>query len=207
VGEIRIAQAGVETAYSEDALALRVSQAGVETAYRENNLTLRIAQVGIEGAYLINAPSFQTITAVAMSVAQLEVSTDGVTWTSIGGSTQTLDAAEQARKAGEVYTASGDVGIVKPGKREPLELVFQIVYTQTTGEAYQRARVRLEAVGGADLYVRWSPQGGSAGHERLTSAVGLLKALVYPPFNTKRGGPVMCGFTLLTSAVTTAAIT
>ncbi len=146
----------------------------------------------------------QTTNSVAMACGKLEVSTDNSNWTDISGDAQSVEGTEQTRISGEGYTFDGDKAIVKGGKREPMELVFVLMYTEEDSEAYETVREIFEAAGcGSDFYVRWSPRGGDAGHEQITSDTGILISFTYPPMDATAGGPILAGFTLKTPGVTT----
>lgn len=152
----------------------------------------------------------QTVGSVPMACGLLEVSftSDCASWTDISGEDQTVANTAQTRKSGEAYTLDGDTAIIQGGKREPMELQFAIVYTETAGEAYSLIRAQFEAAGCGDpLCARWSPRGGNVGDERITTPAGIIISFTYPPLDAAAGGPIMAGFTLKVSGTTTAAIT
>ena len=149
----------------------------------------------------------QTTGAVAQACGKVWTSTDGVTYTDISGNTQSVEGTEQTKITGEAYTFTGDTAIVKSGKREPMDLAFVIIYTETDAEAYQQVRAQFEATGcGPNFYVRWSPRGGNADDEQLTSAVGVLTSFTYPPMDATGGAPILAGFTVRVPGVTTTII-
>lgn len=149
----------------------------------------------------------QTTAAVAMACGKVEFSADCVTYLDISGEAQSVAGTEQSRISGEGYTFSGDTAIVKGGKREPMELEFVIVYTETDAEAYEQIRSSFEAAGcGNDVCVQWSPAGGNADNEQITSASGILISFTYPPIDATAGGPVLSGFVLKTPGVTTSIV-
>jgi hypothetical protein len=148
----------------------------------------------------------QTTGAYSNACAQVEVSTDGTTYTDISGSTQSVEGTEQAKMSGEAYTFDGKGAIIKGGKLEPLELTFNIVYTEVNTEAYEIARSVFEQDGCEDvLYVRWSPSGGTVGTNQL-SANGPVVNFTYPPVDASSASPIMAGFTVKAGEITTAAI-
>jgi hypothetical protein len=143
-----------------------------------------------------------------MACGQLEISTNNcVTWTDISGEAQSLGGTEQTRMSGEAYTLTGDTALVGGGKREPMELVAAIVYTETNTEAYELVRTAFEATGcGGDFCLRWSPAGGSIGDERVTTGAGILVSFTYPPMDAATGGPIMAGFTVKVASTSTTII-
>jgi hypothetical protein len=146
----------------------------------------------------------QTTGHVALACGKLEISTNGSSWTDISGSSQGIDQAEQARNVGEAYTLDGDTALVAGGKRQPMDLVVNVVYTETDAEAYQVTRLIFEAAGcGSDFYVRWSPRGGLADHEQITSGKGILSNFKYPNMDASAGGPIMAGFTVRVPSLST----
>ncbi|UCC74289.1 MAG: hypothetical protein JSV86_06960 [Gemmatimonadota bacterium] len=150
----------------------------------------------------------QATTQVPMACGKLEISTDSCsTWTDISGEAQSVSGTEQTRMSGEAYTLTGDTALVAGGKKEPMELVFAIVYTEDDDDAYELVREHFETTGcGGDFCARWSPRGGEAGHERITTGEGILVNFTYPPMDASAGGPIMGGFTLKVGSVSTAII-
>ena len=148
----------------------------------------------------------QTTASVPMACGKLEIALDGAcsVWTDISGEGSTVEGTEQTRISGEAYTFTGDKAIVKGGKREPMELTFSIVYTETDAEAYEVIRETFETTGcGVAICVRWSPRGGGAGTEMITTDQGILTSFTYPPMDASGGGPIMSGFAMKTGGVTT----
>lgn len=150
----------------------------------------------------------QTTGAVPQSCGIIEISTDNVTWTPISGESNTLEQPEQTRMVGEARTLAGELPIVKGGKREAFDIVVKIIYTETDAEAYQQIRAIFEQSGCAagEMYLRYSPRGGSADHERITSDKGILTSFLYPNLNAEEAGPIMAGFTLRIGGFTTTVI-
>lgn len=149
----------------------------------------------------------QTTGAVAQACGQVEISSDGLSWTDISGNTQSITPGDQTSMSGEAYTLSGDLPIIKGGKREPMESEVVIVYTETDAEAYEQARAVFEASDcGNVFYLRYSPRGGNADDERLTSGEGTLISFTYPPLDASTGGPIMAGFTVKHPGFTTTII-
>lgn len=151
----------------------------------------------------------QATTQVPLACAKLEISTASGcdVWVDVSGEAQSVSGTEQTRMSGEAYTLTGDTALIAGGKREPMELVFVIVYTEDDDDAYERARENFEAVGcGSNFCARWTPRGGDAGHEQITTGTGILVSFTYPPFDASAGGPIMGGFTLKVASTSTAII-
>ena len=112
----------------------------------------------------------QTTDQVSMGCGQLEISTDNSNWTDISGTSQSIEGTEATRMTGEAYTFDGDMALIGGGKREPMELTCNIVYTETDAEGYEQARAIFESSDcGNSVCVRYSPGGGNADDEILTS--------------------------------------
>jgi hypothetical protein len=148
----------------------------------------------------------QTTGQIPLACGQLEISSDGTNWTDVSGSVMSLSGTEQARNTGEGYTLDGDTAIVESGKRAPIELVIQCIYTESNTEVADLVRAEFEAACGDSLYVRWSPDGGSVGNDRLTSGAGEIVNFQYPPMDATAGGPIITSYTVRVPSVTTAAI-
>lgn len=150
----------------------------------------------------------QTTGAVPQSCGIIEVSQLGVSWVDISGVANTLEQPEQTRMVGETRTLTGELPIVKGGKREAMDVVVKIVYTEVDAEAYQQIRSIFETsgCGAGAMYLRYSPAGGNADNERLTSDQGVLTSWLYPNLNAEEAGPIMTGFTLRVGGFTTTVI-
>jgi hypothetical protein len=149
----------------------------------------------------------QTSNAVTQSCGQVEISSDGAAWTDISGVTQSMTPGVQTLMSGEAYTLDGDTAIVKGGKREPMESEFIIVYSEADAEGYEQSRAIFEASDcGNTAYVRYSPAGGNANDEQLTSGEGTIISFTYPPVDAANAGPILAGFTIKHNGFTTAII-
>jgi len=154
----------------------------------------------------------QTTTQVTQSCGKVEINVNAAcpdtgAWDDISGETQSIGGTEQSRMVGDAYTLEGDGALSCPGKKEPLDLVFVIVYTETDAEAYEKVRTVFEATGcGAMMCARYSPRGGDAGEEQLTTRRGVLTSFTYPTLDASAGGCILGGFTLHTGALTTAVV-
>jgi len=149
----------------------------------------------------------QTMGQIPLACGVLETSTDAATWYDVSGSAMSLVPSEQARNVGEGYTLEGDVAVIAGGKRQPIDLVVQVIYTESDTEAYERARAVHETACGGAYYIRWSPGGGDVGDDRLTSGKGVVSSFQYPQMDATAGGPIIAGYTVRVPSVTTAAIT
>jgi len=146
----------------------------------------------------------QTTAQVSMGCGKLEVSTNNTDWTDISGVSQSLEGTEQTKMSGEVYTLDGNGPLIGGGKFEPLEITVNIVYTETDAEGYELVREIFETAGcDVAFYLRWSPRGGGAGHEQITTGNSRLTSFTYPPMDASAGGPIMAGFSLKAGTVTT----
>jgi len=144
---------------------------------------------------------------VSSACAKVEVSTDlGVSWTDISGEAQSVTGTEQTRMSGEAYVFAGDTPIVMSGSRESMELTFTVIYTEDDSEAYETVRGLFEddttCPGGGKIYFRYSPRGGSAGHEQLEYS-GYLTSFTYPEVDASSGDPIICEFGLISDGPTT----
>lgn len=147
----------------------------------------------------------QTTGSVAMACGLLEIATDNdcAGWLDISGSSNQLSGTEQTRISGETYSFDGDGPIIQGGKREPMELVVQSVYTETALEAFEAARAAFEMAGcGPRMCLRWSPAGGAIGDALYTTPRGILTSFTYPPIDATAGGPILAGFTLKVGEIT-----
>jgi hypothetical protein len=147
----------------------------------------------------------QTTTAVIGVQAKVEISADGTDWDDISGSVAAIEPGDAARQSGESYTLDGDTAILGGGKREPHDIEVRLLYTPTTGEAFELARAIYETPGSA-CYLRWSPAGGGAGSQEFTTVKGVMTRFLYPKGASDDAAPVPGGFTVRTPYTTASTV-
>jgi hypothetical protein len=152
----------------------------------------------------------QTSGAISGVIARVEICFDlsnPANWKDISGAMQSVQSTDQTRNTGEGYTLDGDTAIVTAGKRQPIELEFNLVYSESSTEAFEVARSGFEAsANGSVVYVRWIPAGGSAGTNFLfrtpvTGSPAVMSGFRYPPVDASAAGPVMGSFKVKTPSV------
>lgn len=151
----------------------------------------------------------QTTAALSAVDADIEVSTNGTVWTNISGSSNSIEPGSQTRMTGTAYTFDGDLAIVTGGKREPLEIAVQILYTEEAGEAFEVIRPLFEADGGTKMYLRYSPKGiGAASravyttsNDGATAGAVYISELDWPMAEAETADPVAVSFTLIAPAL------
>ena len=148
----------------------------------------------------------QTTGQVSMACGQIELSSDGVTYTDISGESQSITGVTQTRMSGEVYTQDGDTALITAGKREPMTPTVTVIYTEDDAEAWELARAEFEAACGDPVYVRWSPKGGNIGNQRYYTPASEVISFDYPPLDAADGSPLKCTFQFKTPYVTTETI-
>ena len=146
----------------------------------------------------------QTTGGLSMAIAKLEFSSNNSDWTDISGTSGNVQGTDQSRQSGEGYTFDGDTAIVTAGKREPMELQFDVVYTEGTAEAWELIRPYFEA--GSAVYFRWSPKGGDSTEFQYTGDAGYITSFPYPAGDAASGDPIMGTWTYKTPKVTKAAV-
>lgn len=144
--------------------------------------------------------------AISGACGKLEVSYNGADWFNISGESQSVQNTMQSRQVANAFRLSSRLAIVGAGRREPMDLAFTIVYTETDAEAYEIVKTRYEqdeTICQPYLYARWSPRGGNVGDARLTTDTGTITNFIYPALDASAGGVIMGGFTLRVGFVTT----
>lgn len=144
----------------------------------------------------------QTTSSIWGGAAYVEISTNGSAWTDISGMSNKVENTNQARRSGESYTFDGDTAIIKAGKREPMEITVQIVYTEGASDAWETVQTQHETAGGGALYLRWAPAGNSAGKYQFTSAAGIVTDFYYPSVDPETDGPLLSTFTIKVPEIT-----
>lgn len=140
----------------------------------------------------------QTTGSLPLGCGKLEIQIDCTgSWYDISGSSTSMDQPTQDRLNGEAYTLEGDNAIVEGGKKQPIDFVFVVVYTETADEAWDRLEQQWRASGcSLKLCIRWSPGGGDVGDLVYTTTNTIMTQLVMPNMDASSGGVIMAGFTV-----------
>lgn len=144
---------------------------------------------------------------LSMVANKLEISTNGSSWTDVGGYSCLIEQGEMSRPSGALFTYDGDKAIIKSGKLQPLDLDITIAYTEDASSVFTTLLTQFQTAGGGALYVRWSPKGGASTQKRYTSDAGVITKLQLPGGDPEKGEPVKCKFTFQTPYVTQSTIT
>ncbi len=116
-----------------------------------------------------------------------------------------VDPGQGVRQTGFIFTADGDRPIIGGGKREPLEVLVNIAYTETAADPFTVVLGVFEA-GDTDIQLRWSPAGGAVGTYQFTTDEGIVKNFTYPNVDPGTPEPHIVSFTLFTPQYTQSVI-
>jgi hypothetical protein len=113
----------------------------------------------------------------------------------ISGSSQSIETTTATVVTGEAYTFDGNFALTTVGKYEPVEVKVNIIYTETSAEAFQSVRALFEARTATQL--KWLPAGAASGADQYeTKTIGYITAIDYPPIDSTSAGPLMVSFTV-----------
>lgn len=140
-----------------------------------------------------------TCTTDWVSPKELEIywSSDDNTYTSLCGEFASIDNPEQSRISGEAYAFCCDTAYTSIGPREPIDVTFEIVYTEVATEAFTVLEPYFTS--GSTVYLKWYPKGSTSGSEY--AADGYLTNWVYPGAAADDTTPIMAGGTLRTDEI------
>jgi len=122
------------------------------------------------------------------------------TWDNISGFANALTIGGGERAVGESYTADGDTPIVTTGKRGLYEVTGRVVYTEGTGDPFEKVRGAFENQ--TNLWLRWSPKGGSTGDFQFTTSAGLVTSMPFPGGDAGSADALITEFVLRCSTIT-----
>ena len=138
---------------------------------------------------------------------KLEISDDGgSTWNDISGSVTSVEPSGGERQYGKAYTADGNAPVLGFGKDNEVTLNVLAIYTETAGEAYQRARAVVENRD-TDVQLRWSPGGGNVGDEQFTTTSGAILNPMLPKVDAGDANPLAISFQFVCASVAAAVVT
>lgn len=142
----------------------------------------------------------QATNAMSWANAKIEISTNGSSWTAISGFTNSLQVGGGERAMGEFFTGDADYPIVTSGKRSMIELTVKVVYSEGAGEAFS---VVLDAYqNNTNIWLRWSPAGGTTGQFQFTTGKGWVTAPAFPGGSYDSADAVAIEFGVKTLTVT-----
>jgi hypothetical protein len=122
------------------------------------------------------------------------------TYTDISGSSQSVDVVTLTKMTGEAYTFDGSYAVLTVGKNEPAEVVVNVLYTDTSTEAYQVMLTAFE--NGTIISLKWIPNGTTVGADTYTTSAGQITAIDLPAIDASSAGPIMASFTLRCASIT-----
>ena len=144
-----------------------------------------------------------TTGAMSGSYGKIEIQTGGAgTFTDISGSAQSVDATTVKRMYGKAYPLDSDTPKLTFGKQEGAEMTVTVIYTEATGEGYQKALTTFETAGGDLVAIKLTPGGTTASADTYTTAIGRIISIDYPGFDGSKGDPIMCSFTVAAESIT-----
>ena len=144
---------------------------------------------------------------------EIEVSDDGATWISICGEATNVNPGDPEHNVGEQHVACDDFPIlVASNKIAAREIQVDVVYTETTDEAFDAVYAMWLATGRA-CWLRWSPAGGAIGDSQFTTSVtgaaaaaGILTSCTIPEQDASSEDPAVFSFTVMSAALLMATI-
>lgn len=146
----------------------------------------------------------QTTGQTSFRNAVIEFTTDGTNYVNISGVMNKLEYSGGNRAQGEAYTGSADTPVIAVGKREPITLAMDMVYSEATADYYTTFETYYTA--GTPLKIRWAPKGGATGNFRYTADTGYILSFTPPQGEYSSGDPVMISLEVLTGSYSRAAI-
>lgn len=123
----------------------------------------------------------------------------------ISGAANSVTVSGGNRINGEAFTASGDAPLLTSGKREPYEVTFRGIYTETTGTPEFYEALHTVYASGAGVGLRWSPTAYStSGNKRFwtTDTAGayiqpcVITSWNFPSVDFSSGDPITVEFTV-----------
>lgn len=146
----------------------------------------------------------QTSVAYSMKNCRLEISTNGTTWTDISGFSNEVSWDGGERDTEGTPTFDGDTKLLTTGKRDLVTVTAKVVYTEGASDPVNTAQSAFEA--DTDLYLRWSPRGGSSGQRMYTTSAGRVKKPTFPQGATDSASAILVEIQLVTPNVTVSTV-
>lgn len=138
----------------------------------------------------------QVTDAISAKDGVLELNINLVTpdWQDLSGAGNTLDPDEQTRELGTAYTFDGDYAIITTGKRAPIAVSCQVVYTEAVLEPY--ALMETAYLAGDNIQFRWFPAGKVVDNWVFTMDLAIITGFKRPSMDAGSPDPLMAAFTI-----------
>ena len=140
----------------------------------------------------------QTTDAITGQATTVSIKVADASYVDISGSTQSIDTPTASKMIGEAFTYSGNSAFFLVGKNESIDITLNVVYTETSGEAFLTAAAAYEA--GSAVQLKWVPI--AAGNTYETVAGGVISSIVYPAGDASSAGPLMASITVRCGGIT-----
>lgn len=143
----------------------------------------------------------QTTGAVTGAASTISAKVNAGAYVDISGSTQSIDAPTSTRITGEAYTLEGDIALTTVGKREPVDVTVNVIYTEVAAEAFLTLQDAF--VNNQTCQLKWLPKGSASGADQYeTASDSRITSLQYAPIDASGAGPIMCSFVVRGSGIT-----
>jgi hypothetical protein len=142
----------------------------------------------------------QTTNQMSMRNCKIEISTNGSTWTDIGGFANEVVWDGGERITGSAHTFDGDKPVQTVGKQEMKTATLKVLYTEGASDPAVVAQTAYDNA--SALYARWSPKGGLSGQKMYTTDAGIVKKPVYPQGEAGSGDPIAIEIEIETPGIT-----
>lgn len=126
---------------------------------------------------------------------QLELSTDGVSYTTYDAQAISVTPGGGERARGVTHTAGRDVPYITHGKRSAMEYTVRVLYTTGASDLYTNVRGRY--LNKTTTYLRYSPEGGASGDNRITVGPGQVESCPPPAGDAGSGDAMALEFMLV----------
>ena len=142
----------------------------------------------------------QTTGAGTTSAATVEVKIGAGAYTSIGGSTNSIDGVTIERAMGTKGTVDGNEKLVTTGRQTPQTITVNCLYTETADEGLKVASAAIK--NNSLIQVKWKPL-GSSGQSFNTAANGKVTRVALPNADAENGEPLTFSFDVFCGGIET----
>lgn len=146
----------------------------------------------------------QTVGQTSFRNAVIEYSTNGTSWVDMSGVSNKIDPSGGDRAQGEEFTGDADTAVITIGKREPIKIGIDIVYSEATTDHFVNMETYHQS--GTALKIRWAPKGSATGNFRYTTDTGYITSFTPPAGEYGSGDPILVSLELTAAYYGRAAI-
>ena len=138
-----------------------------------------------------------TADAITGQATVVSLKVGSAAYVDISGSTSIVDAPTSSKMIADVKSYGSTRNIFLAGDEEAIDITVNVIYTETSGEAFQTCAAAYAA--NDTVQLKWVLVASGNSYE---SSPGIIKSIVYPTGDPNSAGPLIAAIVIRTGGIT-----